>query len=452
MRSSNQVDFSTISSQIQDLLESQDFKELAALLRELNLPQTLQQLHRLSAKEMAIAYRLLAKEQALAVFARLEPSLQAELISGLQQDTVSETFAVMAADDRVALLDELPAHLAATLLQGLDSAQRDEVNVLLGYRAGVVGHLMNPYFVISHPELTVRESMQRVRAKLNTAESVYTLVVTDSTRRLVGVVSLRDLLAAKEEQLISELLTPSDGASAEEPVLDAARQVVLSQELLTPVVDSERRVVGVFSNSDAVSVLANSDEQRAARISGAEPLRRPYLSTTIGSLVKSRIVWLLVLAVGATLTVQVLSNFEETLESMVTLSLFIPLMVGIGGNTGNQAATTVTRALAMGDVRVGDIGRVLLRELGVGLTLGLSLGTIGFGVAGFIFEWNIAVIIGITLVALCTIAAGVGGVMPIIGKWLKVDPAVFSNPFISTFVDAAGLIVYFSVAVAVLGH
>jgi magnesium transporter len=179
MRSSIQVDFSTISSQIQDLLESQDFKELAALLRELNLPQTLQQLHRLSAKEMAIAYRLLAKEQALAVFARLEPALQAELISGLQHDTVSETFAVMAADDRVALLDELPAHLAATLLQGLDSAQRDEVNVLLGYRAGVVGHLMNPYFVITHPELTVRESMQRVRAKLETAESVYTLVVTD---------------------------------------------------------------------------------------------------------------------------------------------------------------------------------------------------------------------------------------------------------------------------------
>lgn len=452
MRSSIQVDFSTISSQIRDLLESQDFKELAALLRELNLPQTLQQLHRLSAKEMAIAYRLLAKEQALAVFARLEPALQAELISGLQHDTVSETFAVMAADDRVALLDELPAHLAATLLQGLDSAQRDEVNVLLGYRAGVVGHLMNPYFVITHPELTVRESMQRVRAKLETAESVYTLVVTDSTRRLRGVVSLRDLLAAKEEQLISELLTPGDGVSAEEPVLEAARQVVLSQELLTPVVDSERRVVGVFSHSDAVSVLTNSDEQRAARSSGAEPLRRPYLSTTIGSLVRSRIVWLLVLAVGATLTVQVLSNFEETLESMVTLSLFIPLMVGIGGNTGNQAATTVTRALAMGDVRVGDLGRVLLRELGVGLMLGLSLGTIGFGVAGFIFEWSIAMIIGITLVALCTIAAGVGGVMPIIGKWLKVDPAVFSNPFISTFVDAAGLIVYFSVAVAVLGH
>ncbi|MGO1726392.1 magnesium transporter [Glutamicibacter ardleyensis] len=452
MRSSIQVDFSTISSQIQDLLESQDFKELAALLRELNLPQTLQQLHRLSAKEMAIAYRLLAKEQALAVFARLEPALQAELISGLQHDTVSETFAVMAADDRVALLDELPAHLAATLLQGLDSAQRDEVNVLLGYRAGVVGHLMNPYFVITHPELTVRESMQRVRAKLETAESVYTLVVTDSTRRLRGVVSLRDLLAAKEEQLISELLTPGDGVSAEEPVLEAARQVVLSQELLTPVVDSERRVVGVFSHSDAVSVLTNSDEQRAARSSGAEPLRRPYLSTTIGSLVRSRIVWLLVLAVGATLTVQVLSNFEETLESMVTLSLFIPLMVGIGGNTGNQAATTVTRALAMGDVRVGDLGRVLLRELGVGLMLGLSLGTIGFGVAGFIFEWSIAMIIGITLVALCTIAAGVGGAMPIIGKWLKVDPAVFSNPFISTFVDAAGLIVYFSVAVAVLGH
>lgn len=452
MYTSKEVDFSTIAAQIQDLLDEQEFQQLADLLRGLNLPQTLQQLNRLSAKDMAIVYRLLAKDQALSVFARLDPALQAELVSGLQQDAVSETFAVMATDDRVALLDELPAHLAATLLQGLAPAQRDEVNVLLGYRAGVVGHVMNPYFVITHPQLSVRESMQRVRAKVDAAENVYTVVVTDSTRRLLGVVSLRELLGAKEDQLISELLIPGYGIDVEQPATDAARQVVLSKELLIPVVDSERRVVGVLSNIDAISILGNADERSAARGSGAEPLRRPYLSTKISSLVKSRIVWLLVLAVGATLTVQVLSNFEETLESMVILSLFIPLMVGIGGNTGNQAATTVTRALAMGDVRVGDLGRVMLRELGVGLVLGVSLGAIGFGLAGFIFGWDIALIISITLVALCTIAAGVGGVMPIIGKWLKVDPAVFSNPFISTFVDAAGLIVYFSVAVAVLGH
>ncbi|PRA05850.1 magnesium transporter [Arthrobacter sp. MYb229] len=449
---SKEVDFSTISTLIQEHLGSPDFNELAFLLRGLSLQQTLQQLHRLPAKDMAIVYRLLAKDQALGVFQRLDPAIQAELVGSLQQDAVSETFAGMATDDRVALLDELPAQLAAKLLRGLAPEQREAVNVLLGYRAGVVGHLMNPYFVTTRPELSVAESLQRVRGQLDSAESIYTLVVTDETRRLLGVVSLRALMAADEEQRVSELLTVGVGLRAEQPATEAARQVVLSKELLIPVVDSEQRVVGVFSSTDAISILAAADEERAARGSGAEPLRRPYLSTAVGSLVKSRIVWLLVLAVGASLTVQVLSSFEETLESMVVLSLFIPLIVGIGGNTGNQAATTVTRAIAMGDVRVGDLGRVMLRELCVGLILGLCLGTLGFALAGFIFGGSIALIIGITLVALCTIAAGVGGIMPIIGKWLKVDPAVFSNPFISTFVDAAGLIVYFSVAVAVLAN
>ena len=184
---------------------------------------------------------------------------------------------------------------------------------------------------------------------------------------------------------------------------------------------------------------------------GVEPLGRPYFSTPVCSLVRSRIVWLAVLAVGAALTVHVLSIFETTLEQVTALALFVPLLIGTGGNTGNQAATTVTRALALGDVRGSDLLRVLGREFTVGLTLGALLGTLGAVITGVIFGLSIGVTIGLTLLAVCTIAASIGGVMPMIAKKLGTDPAVFSNPFISTFVDASGLIVYFLIAKAVLG-
>ena len=179
-------------------------------------------------------------------------------------------------------------------------------------------------------------------------------------------------------------------------------------------------------------------------------MRRPYLATPIRTLVKSRIVWLFVLAIGATLTVQVQSHFEPTIEQVTALALFVPLLIGTGGNTGNQAATTVTRAMALGDIQSRDLLKVLLRELGVGSSLGAALGIIGGTITALVFEPRIGLVIGLTLLAVCSLAATVGGIMPMVARALRVDPAVFSNPFISTFVDATGLIVYFLIARAVL--
>mgnify|MGYP003441121066 FL=1 len=198
-------------------------------------------------------------------------------------------------------------------------------------------------------------------------------------------------------------------------------------------------------------ILERDASEDLARQGGVEPLQRPYLSTPITSIVRSRVVWLFVLAVGATLTVQVLSVFEDTLEQVTVLALFVPLLIGTGGNTGNQAATTVTRALALGDVRPADLFSVLLRELRVGVLLGVLLGALGFALTSVFYDVQVATVIALTLVAVCTLAATIGGVMPLAARAIKVDPAVFSNPFITTFVDASGLIIYFLIARAVLG-
>ncbi|WP_346922675.1 magnesium transporter [Glutamicibacter creatinolyticus] len=435
---------------IRRAIDERDMAELSRVLDALEVPEVLEHLESLPLKDSAIAYRMLHKDRAMDVFEMLDAPVQAELLEAMQGHPVTEVFAAMDPDDRVALLDELPAQVAAKLLQGLGERERRETNVLLGYSSGVVGHVMSPNFVTTHPGLSVAQTMRRIHRVMDDVESIYTVLITDGARRLVGVVSLRELMGADDEQLVGELASEPYTATANEPVAVAARRTIDTRVMVMPVLDLEERVVGVLTIDDAIRLIDLEEEERSARGAGTEPLRRPYLTTPIRSLVKSRLVWLLVLGIGATLTVQVLSSFEETLESMVVLSLFIPLVVGIGGNTGNQAATTVTRALAVGDIRVADLGRVLLREVRVGGILGLCLGSLALLIASLVFDLQVALIIGVTLVALCTIAAAVGGIMPIIGKLLRVDPAVFSNPFISTFVDAAGLVVYFSVAMSVV--
>jgi magnesium transporter len=257
-------------------------------------------------------------------------------------------------------------------------------------------------------------------------------------------------MKADPQQSVASLMRTADFAHATDSAEDAARLCADSKHLALPVVDNDRRLVGILTVDDALDILEEADSEDQARIGSAETPRQPYLTTSVATLVRTRVVWLLVLAIGAALTVQVLDTFESTLAEVVTLALFVPLLIGTGGNTGNQAATTVTRALALQDVTPGDIAKVLGREFRVGLCLGLILGTVGFTITSLLFDRSIGTVIGLTLLSVCTMAATVGGAMPLLAKAVHADPAVFSNPFITTFVDASGLVIYFLIAKAVL--
>lgn len=432
-------------------LNTHNVADIALVLAPLNITETLEQLERLNTIERALAYRTLPKERALQVFERLDAALQADLVEGLKDSEVAEVFEEMSPDDRVALLDELPASLANRLIHGLSEKERALTSTVLGYPQRSVGRYMSPEFVITHPELTVNKTFTRVKSQLDDAESIYTILVTDASRHLVGVVSLRDVLRAESDVLISEIMKSPLSVPATMDAEDAARYCADAKVLVLPIVDAEARLVGVLTVDDALQILEDAESEDAARSGGTEPLRRPYLATPVRSIVRARVVWLLVLALGATLTVQVIGAFEATLEQQVVLSLFIPLLIGTGGNTGNQAATTITRALALGDVRPRDVFKVFAREVRVGAMLGLLLGTLGFAIAAFAFTVPIGLVIGLTLLGVCTMAASIGGLMPLLGKAVRADPAVFSNPFISTFVDATGLIIYFLIATSILG-
>lgn len=437
-------------------LEDQDpaVQDLATLQEELSnvrLKDIVSMIERTDVENGAKILRLLPPERSSVVFDVLDPAHQADMVSALGDASVVNFFDALGAEDRVALLDELPPEIAARLLQELDEDDQRVTNVVLGYEKGTVGRAMSPEIPLVTPEMTVQRVVDSLRENVDNLETIYTIPVVDAQRTLVGIVSLRRLFQSSANQPVSDVMREAQYAFATDDAEDTARWFLSSNLLALPIVDNEHHLVGIFTYDEAHDIVEEADSEDTARLGASESLKRPYLSTPVGALVKSRIVWLLVLAVSAILTVQVLGIFEETLEKAVVLSLFIPLLTGTGGNTGNQAATTVTRALALNDVRKRDVAKVAWRELRVGAMLGAVLGSLGFVLATLVFGQQIGIVIGLTLLLICTMSATVGGVMPMIAKAIGADPAVFSNPFISTFCDATGLILYFFIAKSVLG-
>ncbi|SDS63097.1 magnesium transporter [Corynebacterium timonense] len=433
-----------------DDVSADELAQMQHQLDEMALREITNLVERMPSVDGAKVLRMLPPDRSLAVFDVLDPAHQAELVSALGDERVVAYFDSMGAEDRVALLDNLPAQIAERLLQDLDEDDQRVTNVVLGYGKGTVGRTMSPAVPDVTPDMTVREVVEMLRADVEELETIYTVPVIDEDRTLVGMVSLRRLFRARGDETIGEVMYEPESVHAMDEDEGAARWLMSTDLLAVPVVDEDERLVGIFTYDEAQDVVEQADTEDSARVGASEPLGKPYLSTPVTQLVRSRVVWLLVLAISATLTVKVLDVFEETLEQAVVLAAFIPLLTGTGGNTGNQAATTVTRALALDDVRKRDVFHVMWRELRVGMMLGAVLGLLGVVIAGLVYDTNIGLTIGATLFMICSVSATVGGMMPIVAKAIGADPAVFSNPFISTFCDATGLIIYFLIARAIL--
>ncbi|EOM74749.1 magnesium transporter [Rhodococcus rhodnii] len=431
-----------------------DARELARLqqrMASLDTPGVVDLLGRMSRDDRAVAFRLLPKDRAVEVFEDLDPALQGELISGLRADTTSELFRELDPDDRAPLLDELPAGVASRLLSGLSRTERDYTTALLGYPADSAGRRMSPEVAYVRTGTTAADALHRLRMIGDHVETIYTVPVLGPGRCVEGVVSLRRLMVSDPDTPVEDLMSEATTVRATDDRERAAQTVRDGGYVAVPVVDAENRLLGIFTVDDAMRVLEAEDDEDSARVGGAEPLRRPYLSVPIVRLVRARIVWLLVLIVAATLTVGVQSYFEAELDQVVALALFIPLLIGTGGNAGSQAATTVVRAMAVGDVRPKDLARVVGREITTGFLLGGALGIVGVLPAMAVAGRDVGLVLALTVVCVCTLATTVGAAIPMIAKRIGIDPAIVSAPFISTFVDTTGLILYFSIAKVVLG-
>jgi magnesium transporter len=438
--------------ELTDLVERRDLDAIGNWLAEHGALDIADELVRLEPADRAVVFRLLAKDRALAVFEALDPAHQQQLLEALADDSVHELFLGIDADDRARLLDEMPAKVANRLLAKLPDDARENTNILLGYPEESTGRMMSPRYVNLRASMTASDALTKVRrAGLRTNE-VRVLPVTDDERRLIGVVDLPDLVTAEVTTRVADLVRPETySARVDEDREIAARLMQEADLVALPVVDTEDRLVGVVTVDDAMEVLELEETEDIHRAGGVEPLTVPYMVAGVLQLARKRATWLLILIIAAGATVNVLEFFEETLEAQVALALFIPLLIDTGGNSGSQASTVVIRAMAVGEVQFRDLPRILHRELRVGLLLGLMLGAIGFPIVWAFYTVEFAIVVSSTLLVICTWASFAGGMLPLLAKRFRVDPAVVSAPVITTLVDATGLVIYFLIARAVLG-
>ena len=434
-----------------DLIQDESLDELRQYLEEAGSLDIAEEFARLNPEDSAIAFRLLPKDRALAVFEALDAVHQQELLDGLRADQVRELVHQLEPDDRAQLFDEMPALVAKQLFQGLSTHERAATATLLGYPEDSAGRMMTPSFVNVRETMTAGEALDKIRRRGGHPNNLRVLTVTDNARRLIGTVDLPTVVTADPDTPIGELIPEERYFSYAHDDQEAAARLIQEADLAAlPIVDKESRLVGVLTFDDAMAILEEESTEDISRIGGVEPLERNYMSASVLQLAGKRAVWLLALIVAATLTVNVLAFFEGTLEAVVRLSLFIPLLIGTGGNAGSQASTVVIRAMAVGEVRFGDLPRIIWREARVGILLGGMLAGASFPIVGFIFGWDFAIVISLTLIAICTWASFAGGMLPVLAKRLGIDPAVISAPLISTLVDATGLIIYFTIARIVL--
>jgi magnesium transporter len=420
-----------------DLVEQRDVERLNDWLEQQGALDIAEELVRLDPDVRAVPFRLLPKDRALAVFEALDPIHQRELLEALAETDVDELFAGIDADDRARLIDEMPAKVANRLLAGLSDTARANTNVLLGYPEESAGRIMSPRYVSLRSTMTASDALAKVRRAGLRPREVHAVPVTDGQRRLVGIVDLPDLVTAAPATSVADLVAPETyQVRVDEDQEVAARLVQEADLVVLPVVDTEDRLVGVLTVDDAMEVIELEETEDIHRAGGVEPLTIPYLDAGVLQLARKRAVWLLLLGVAAVATVTVIGGFEDRIEEVTALALFIPLLIDTGGNSGAQAATVVIRAMAVGEVRIADLPRILRREFLVGALLGVMLGALAFLPVWFFFDAAFATVISSTLFLICVWATFAGGMLPPIAKRIGVDPAVFSAPVITTLVDA----------------
>lgn len=429
--------------------------ELAALRLELADTSTVElaeELPRLDLADQAVWFRLLPKDRALAVFEELDPVHQQELLDGLKSEFVRDLLDSMEADDRAKLFDEMPAKVTTRFQSQLSPSERRLTAQLLGYEPESAGRIMTPDYVSLRASMSAAAAIERIRHLRERPRHLDVLPVTDGHRKLIGTVTLADLVTADPDGPVGDIMSEEHYQVATDTDQEEAARLIQEANLnALAVVDHEDRLVGMITWDDAMEVLEAEDTEDAVRAGGSEPLERPYLSAGVFMLARKRAVWLLILAVSASLTVTVLDYYESYLSHVTILALFVSLLTGTGGNSGSQASVTIIRAMAVGEVRFSDALKITWREARVGFLLGAMLAIVGGPVVGFLYGPKIGLIIALTLLMVCTWSTFVGSFLPLAAKKIGIDPALVSAPMVSTLCDATGLIIYFTVAAAVLG-
>lgn len=442
-----------VRQQLQGLLEINDYQGAKVLLHPVQYPDIAEAIEGLPETLQALAFRLLPKDEAIEVYEYLDSSVQQALIDELRSQDVLDLVERMSPDDRVRLFDELPAKIVRRLLQQLSPAEREITSLLLGYGMGTAGRLMTPEYIALKEGMTGDQALARVRLMAPRTETIYTLYVTDVSRRLTGILSLRELLVAPADSLVGDLMTRDVISVHTDTDQEEVARVIQRYDLLAvPVVDREERLVGIVTVDDVIDILEEEATEDIYTLGGVQSGEDDYFQTNLLTVARRRVVWLFVLLITNTGTSAVISSQEDILSKVVALAAFIPLLIGTGGNVGAQSSTVVIRGLNTDRLRSMNPFTIITRELIAGTLLGIMLALV-VTVWAFFLEgnWQVAIAVGCSLLVISVLASTAGSVLPLIFKRFGLDPALMSAPFITTVVDVAGVFVYLQLARLILG-
>ena len=452
------MDFEKICSRMDALIAAGRNAEVRGALTMLNEVDIAGYLDTLAPDKVLMVFRLLPKDIAVDVFAYMDTDQQARLMEALTDKEAIGLIDEMFMDDAVDILEELPAGVVRRILQNCDADKRALINRFLSYPENSAGSIMTIEYMEFHAGITVRQAMAEIRRTGLDKETIYTIYVMDDRRSLIGTVELRKLILADDETRIEDIMNTQvlsvSTMADQETVADMARRYDL---MSVPVVDGEGRLVGIITVDDIMDVIEEENTEDFEKMAAMLPSENEYMKESVFSIVKNRLPWLMILMLSATVTGMIITHFENALVDWgslgVALTACMPMLMGTGGNCGAQASTVAIRGLALGEIRLRDIGAVLWKEARVAATIGVVLAIVNFARMYFFTDAGAAVGLVVSAAMFCTIvlAKSIGCTLPIIAKTIKLDPALMASPIITTVVDAASLTILFTLATVVIG-
>ncbi len=438
---------------IEKLIEEKNYSQIKKVLNEMNEYDISEILEELPQKELVKIFRLLNKDIAADVFSYMDTDKEAMIIASLTEKEAVDIINDMAADDATDLMDEIPANVVHRLLKKVDPETRRDINQLLKYPDNSAGSIMTVEFVDFKEDLTIRDAIKKIRQDYDEKETINICYVIDNKRKLIGKVTLKDLVVNNEEKLIRDIM--DDDIHPVNTLMDQEEVAKIIQDYditAVPVVDSENKLVGIITIDDVVDIIEEEATEDIEKMAAITPTEKSYLKLSVFDIWKSRIPWLLLLMISATFTGKIIQHYETALAACVILTSFIPMLMDSGGNAGGQASVTVIRGLSLNDIEFSDIFKVIWKEFRASILIGITLAIANFAKLMLIdrVSISVALVVCCTLVLVVIIAKFIGCTLPIFAKKLGFDPAVMASPFITTIVDAISLFVFFQIAVHLL--
>ena len=439
--------------EILEMIENKEYKRLHKELQTKQPADIAEILQDLSDKNFLLVFRLLPKDMAVDVFSLMDSNYQAKLSEFININELRELVDELNFDDKIDFLEEIPAQLVKRILKNSHEQERNLINQFLNYPEYSAGSLMTIEFIDLKKEMTAKDAIDHIRKTGFEKETIYTCYVIDASRKLEGIISLKDIILSKEDKKIEDLMEKDFISITTTEDQEEVAEIFKKYDLLAvPVVDLENRLVGIITVDDIIDVIEEENTEDFHKMAALQPAEKEYMDSSIFTLTKQRLPWLMVLMISATFTGAIIESFESVLSKVAALSVFMPMLMGTGGNAGSQSSTLIIRSMALGDVKPGNILKVIWKEFRVSLIVGISLAILNFLRILFFenYEISIAFTVSLTIFFTVILAEVIGGTLPILAKVLRLDPAIMASPMLSTILDALVLFTYFSISKAIL--